>query len=74
MSRYTDVLQKEEAAARYVALFHSAFDVSYDESQDKITELHREMASLGEERIHQVSERADLQMLRKEVTAEMRAK
>ncbi len=41
-----------DAVARYVADFHLAFELSYDESADKISDLHRAMVDLTEEQIN----------------------
>ena len=74
MRRYSEVMAREESAVRYVALFHSLFEVDFEASQDKVSELHRQMVALSEDRIHRVSDRAELQALRKEITAEIRTR
>ncbi len=58
MRRYQEVLAREEAAVRYVVLFHQMFEVDYEASRDKVTELHRQMVALSEDRIHQVRKKS----------------
>ena len=66
--------EEEPVVVSYVKLLFEIFERDFNECRDKISSLHSEMVTLSEAKINEISEKTELQHLRKDVSQDIRAK